>query len=197
MAQEEARSLRHAAIGGEHLILGISDQDASLFNVRLDALRNLVIELFGKGSELSPASMPFTSTATRSLELAVEEAVVRGHQHVQPAHLLLALLREDERARAVVEALGRPVGEVIDLAEAASARPPSRVPENIFDALREGHPVTVSLGDGLPVGDLGNPRSDGRVLLAMLAANGRAAKLLREHGLDESAVRRLHPDLDA
>jgi hypothetical protein len=51
----------------------------------------------------------------------------------------------------------------------------------------------VALGRDL-IGDLGNPRVDGRILAAMLAMDGRSAALLREHGLDEAAVRdRLGP----
>ncbi len=40
-----------------------------------------------------------------------------------------------------------------------------------------------------PVGDLGHPRTDARLLLAVLAAGGRAAALLRQAGVDEAAVR--------
>lgn len=192
-AQEEARALQHEAIGGEHLILGISEQDPILFNVRIDALRNQVIDLFGRGNAPLVSTMPFTPTATRSLELAVEEALSRGHERVRPAHLLVALLREDEHARAVVQASGRSVEAVVDLAEAASGRSPTRAPQDVHQAPRQGYPVTVSLGDGLPVGDLGHPRTDARILRAMLAADGKAAKLLRKHGVDEATVRQLHP----
>ena len=46
------------------------------------------------------------------------------------------------------------------------------------------------LGDReLPIGDLGHPRVDARLLLAILGQGGRSAELLREHGLDEAAVR--------
>ena len=41
----------------------------------------------------------------------------------------------------------------------------------------------------LPIGDLGHRRVDARLLLAMLAKGGHSAELLREHGLDEAAVR--------
>ena len=51
----------------------------------------------------------------------------------------------------------------------------------------------VALGGGLPIGDLGNPSTDAGVLLAMLVAGGRAARLLRAHGIDEQAVRTLDP----
>jgi hypothetical protein len=57
-------------------------------------------------------------------------------------------------------------------------------------ALRHGGAVAVWLGDReLPIGDLGHPRVDGRLLLAMLAKGGGGAALLRERGLDEATVR--------
>lgn len=56
--------------------------------------------------------------------------------------------------------------------------------------IAEGGPVPVWLGDHeLPIGDLGHPRVDAKVLLAMLAKGGGGAALLRQHGLDEGAVR--------
>ena len=57
--------------------------------------------------------------------------------------------------------------------------------------MRDGGPVPVWLGDReLPIGDLGHPRVDARLLLAMLGLRTDAsAELLREHGLDEAAVR--------
>jgi ATP-dependent Clp protease ATP-binding subunit ClpA len=159
-AQEEARALRHAAIGGEHLVLGIGNGDPVLLN----------------------------------LGLAAEEATYRGQGTVRPAHLLLVLLRVDDRARSVVEALGRPLDEVRERAKAACERPPTRVPTDVHQALHEGHPVAVTLGDALEIGYLGNPRTDARLLLAMLVANGRAAELLRDHGLDDDVIGRLTPD---
>ena len=66
-------------------------------------------------------------------------------------------------------------------------------PPRRFDldrAVRDGGPVTVWLGDReLPIGDLGHPRVDARLLLAMLGLGGASADVLREHGLDEAAVR--------
>src|SRR5215207_416667 len=195
-AQEEARALRHPAIGGEHLVLCIAKQAPAVINLGLGGLREQVIALAGTGQAPSAGQMPFTATAKKVLELATDQAAFRGQQDtVRPAHLLLVLLRVDERARAVVEALGRPLAEVRERAEAASRRPFSRAPADVHQALRDGFPVAVTLGYGLPIGDLGHPRTDARVLLAMLAAEGQAAKLLRDHGVDEDAIRGLTPGL--
>lgn len=193
-AQEEGRALRHAAIGGEHLLLGIIKEDPVPLNLRLGAVREHVIARFGIGPAPSPEQMPFTATATKALELAVKEATYRGQDTVRPAHLLLGLLRVDDRARSVVETLGRPLDEIRERAETACAQPPARAPTDVDQALREGHSVAVTLGDALEIGDLGTARTDARVLLAMLAANGRAAELLRNHGVDEDVIRRLTPN---
>ncbi len=192
-AHEAARELGHTAIGGEHLLVGVSVQDGALLNVRVDALRSQVVELFGTGDGSTGAGMAFTPSAKASLELAAEEAADHGHGTVRPAHLLLALLRTDERARTVAEALGRPLSEIYRIVQARAAKIPSlALPTD--DALRMGHPVTVTLGDELPVGALGNRRADARVLAAMLVADGPAAKLLRAHGVEEGALKALRSD---
>jgi ATP-dependent Clp protease ATP-binding subunit ClpA len=193
-AQVEARALRHRAIGGEHLLLGVAKSDPILLEVGAGDVREQVIGLFGTGQTPSAGQMPFTNTATKALELAVDEAGSHGQDAVRPAHVLLALLRVDEHARTVVQALGHRLVDVRERANAASHRPVSRAPADLHQALREGFAVAVTLGDDLPLGDLGNPRTDARVLLAMLLADGRAARLLRDHGVDEDAVRRLAPD---
>jgi ATP-dependent Clp protease ATP-binding subunit ClpA len=192
-AQEEARALRHPAIGGEHLLLGLADAAPAVAVHGLGAVREQVLALFGTGEAPSPAQLPFTATATEVLEGAAEEAAERGHETVRPADLLLALLRVDDRTRSIIQALGLRLDEVTARAEAASEQGFPRAPGDVHQALGEGFAVEVTLGDRLPVGDLGNPRTDARVLLALLAANGRAAELLRDHGVDEDAIRGLGP----
>ncbi len=49
----------------------------------------------------------------------------------------------------------------------------------------------MTLGDRPPVGDLGNRNTDARLFLAILAANGPVAELLRERGRDEAVVEKL------
>ena len=148
-AQEEARALRHAAIGTEHLVLGITKADPVPLNLGLGTVREHIIARFGTGQTPSPEQMPFTATAKNALELAVEEAAYRGQEAVRPAHLLLVLLRVDDRARSIVEALGRPLEKVCERAEAACEQPPTRAPTDVHQALREGYPVAVTLGDAV------------------------------------------------
>ncbi len=46
----------------------------------------------------------------------------------------------------------------------------------------------VTLGNGQPIGDIGNRRTDTRLLEAILMPDGPAARLLRRHGIDKSAL---------
>ncbi len=61
----------------------------------------------------------------------------------------------------------------------------------IRQTLASGDPVPVWIGEAprFPTGDLGHPRTDGRLLLAVLAADKKAAQFLKSFGVDEAAVR--------
>jgi ATP-dependent Clp protease ATP-binding subunit ClpA len=129
-AQEEARGLGHQHIGAEHLLLGVVRAEDAILPAGVDDIRART----GRGPGGPSGQIRFTAGAKGTLERGLHEALTLGHDHIAPAHLLLALA------------------------------------------------------------DLGNPRVDARLLLAMLAKDGRAAALLRDHGLDEAAVRdRLSP----
>ena len=193
VAQEEARRVEREAIGSEHVLIGVGVSDASLIGMAPSDLRALVDSMFGRGSAPSPHPMPFTPEAQRALERSVEEAAYLGHDAVRPAHVLLALLANDRRIHKVFAALERDVGEVSRLATAAAQRTPA-TPSDPLESLSLGHPVMVTLGDGHPIGDLGNRRADTRLLKAILAAGGPAAHLLRRHGIDESALEALRDD---
>ncbi len=56
--------------------------------------------------------------------------------------------------------------------------------------LRNGRPVAVALGaDAQPLGDLGDPRVDARLLELMLVGDTAAGRLLRDRGIDEARLR--------
>jgi ATP-dependent Clp protease ATP-binding subunit ClpA len=79
----------------------------------------------GRGAAAGGGHIRFTPRAKKSLELALREAVARGDRHIGVEHLVLALLRGDDRVSlAVFERLGvapRNVREIVlaDLREAA------------------------------------------------------------------------------
>jgi hypothetical protein len=207
-AQEEARGLGHRHIGAEHLLLGVVRVEDAILPAGLDDIRARI----GKGPGTWSGQIPFTAGARGTLARSMDEAIAVGHTHVAPAHLLLGLAEEPEailaagatteriRAAAMRRLAASPPAAPMQPRPPASAPPdgPWRPPPDRFDldaTIAEGGPVPVWLGaNELPIGDLGHPRVDSRLLLAMLAKDGRAAALLREHGLDEAAVRdRLGP----
>jgi ATP-dependent Clp protease ATP-binding subunit ClpC len=187
-AHEEARELRHRDIGVEHLLLGVARVAPPLLGERPTELREAIRRQRPPEVEQPSEWLRFSRKAHGSLQLAEEEVVYQGHKHGGPAHLVLGMLN------AAADAVRPLVAEVEQLRARAlemAGLPQIVRPEDVEGALRAGHAVQVILGEGLPIGDVGNRRADARVLLAMLAANGQLGRLLREHGLEESVVRPL------
>jgi ATP-dependent Clp protease ATP-binding subunit ClpC len=187
VAQEEAHLMQHAHIGTEHLLVGLArgEEDAAAmlhrFGLSGDSARAEVVQLVGMGEHTERGGLPFTPAAKDALEQAVGEAMRLGHEHADSAHLLLAILRQpDAIARRMLLSAGAAPRDVRnELVERLTARPSD-----------PGAPVGVSL-DEAPIGDLGNPRVDGRLLLEILDRRGAVAAWLRERGIDEESVRRM------
>ncbi|MBU1672548.1 MAG: ATP-dependent Clp protease ATP-binding subunit [Actinobacteria bacterium] len=109
LAQEEARKLNHNYIGTEHLLLGLIQESDGVaakaletFQVNLDAVRNQVVEVIGRGSSLPSGHIPFTPRAKKVLELSLREALQLGHNYIGTEHILLGLIREGEGVAAKV-----------------------------------------------------------------------------------------------
>ena len=179
-AQEEARAMRSGEIGSGHLLLGVLRVLPVLAPVSADDVRAAL----GAGDADPGAPWPFTDAAKRVLESASREPFRLGHAQVAPGHLLLALAADPE----AVALSGLDPARLRDEALRHLVHPPERF--DLERALRDGSAVPVWLGDrDFPIGDLGHPRVDARLLLAILGKDGRSAELLREHGVDETAVR--------
>jgi hypothetical protein len=58
-----------------------------------------------------------------------------------------------------------------------------------------GDPIMVSLNER-PLGDLGNPRADARLLLVLALRDKRVAAWRRERGVEEAAIRAEFGELD-
>jgi ATP-dependent Clp protease ATP-binding subunit ClpC len=102
-AQEEARDLRHASIGTEHLLMGlilendgVAAQALGALGVTVDVVREKVVELAGPNHNPSPGSPPFTDRAKKVLEFSLREALQLGHSYIGTEHLLLGLVREGD-----------------------------------------------------------------------------------------------------
>ena len=107
MAQHEALNLGRTYVGTEHLLLGVmSDPGAAanvLHGITLDAVRNEIISILGKGTEDTHGKqMVYTPRTRKVLEQAVREANDLKQNAASVEHILLALMREREGVAAHV-----------------------------------------------------------------------------------------------
>ena len=135
LAREEAGTLGHDYIGTEHILLGLLREGEGVaaraleaMGVSLEAARQHVEEIIGRGQQVPSGRMPFTPRARRVLELALREALQLGHNHIGPEHVLLGLIREgDGVAAQVLVRLGADLNQtrqqVIKLLRSASNLP--------------------------------------------------------------------------
>src|SRR5215472_106218 len=108
-AQEEARMLNHNYIGTEHILLGLIHESDGVaakalesLGIRLDAVRQQVEEIIGRGPQAPSAHIPFTPRAKKALELSLRESLQLGHNYIGTEHILLGLIREGDGVAAKV-----------------------------------------------------------------------------------------------
>jgi Clp amino terminal domain, pathogenicity island component/UvrB/uvrC motif len=109
LALEEARMLNHDSIGTEHILLGllrggegIAAQALESLGIDLEAVRQQVVEITGRGEQAPPEHIPFTGRAKKVLELSLREAMQLGHNYIGTEHILLGLIREDDGVAAQI-----------------------------------------------------------------------------------------------
>jgi ATP-dependent Clp protease ATP-binding subunit ClpA len=190
-ARDEARLMRHAHIGTEHLLVGLArgeDDTAAILHrhgLTGERARAEVVRMVGMGDDGERGQLAFTPAAHDALQQTLNEAMRLGHERVDAGHLLLAILRQpDALARRILLGAGAAPRDVrAELIRRLSERP-STV------ARDPGGAVMVRLDEAV-VGDLGHPGVDGRLLLEILERHGAVAAWLRERGVDEASVRRM------
>jgi ATP-dependent Clp protease ATP-binding subunit ClpC len=103
LAQDEARALGHNYVGTEHVLLGLLREEEGLgarvlvsLGISLDAVRDEVARIVGRGDDVQTGQIPFTPRAKRVLELSLREALHLGHTYIGTEHLLLGLAAERE-----------------------------------------------------------------------------------------------------
>src|SRR5699024_1808309 len=106
-AQREAAQLGRTYVGTEHLLLGVlSDPGAAsvvLKGITLDAARQEIIQILGRGDDDSPVrTMVYTPRTKKVLEQSVREARELKQNYVGTEHILRALRREREGVAAHV-----------------------------------------------------------------------------------------------
>jgi ATP-dependent Clp protease ATP-binding subunit ClpC len=101
LAQNEARDLGHNYIGTEHILLALIDEGEGVAakaleaqGIGLDAARQRVEEIIGRGQGASEGHIPFTPRAKKVLELSLREALQLGHHYIGTEHILLGVLSE-------------------------------------------------------------------------------------------------------
>jgi len=120
LAQDEARMLNHNYIGTEHILLGlIHERDGvgakalESLGISLDAVRQQVEEIIGRGQQAPSGHIPFTRRAKKVLELSLRESLQLGHDYIGTEHILLGLLREGKGVAAqVLVKLGADLNQV-------------------------------------------------------------------------------------
>ena len=176
LAQEEARLMRHGHVGTEHLLVALARVDDDVATPMLadhgltaEKARAEVVAIIGVGNAEPGGQLPFTPAAHDALEATLRESLELGHDRVQPAHLLLGVLRQrDGVARRVLAGAG--------------AHPTES---------REEVERRLAAVSGSTPGELRSPFADGELLMQVLARDGAVAAWLRERGVDEQAVRRM------
>ncbi len=144
LAQDEAGLLNHNYIGTEHILLGLLHEGHGIAarvlesaGISLDAVRQQVEEIIGRGRQAPPEGhIPFTPRAKNVLELSLSEAMLLGHTYIGTEHILLGLIREGEGVAAQIL-----VGMGLDLNDARQR----------VTALLTGR--ASALADSPPVGD--------------------------------------------
>jgi ATP-dependent Clp protease ATP-binding subunit ClpC len=175
LAQEEARLMRHGHIGTEHLLVGLARVGDDVATPMLadhgltpEKTRAEVVAIIGVGNVEPGGQLPFTPAAHDALEATLRESLELGHDRVEPAHLLLGVLRQrDSVARRVL---------------AGAGAHPTESREEVERRLAE------TTGETIP---RRSPLADGELLLQILERGGAVAAWLRERGVDEQAVRRM------
>jgi ATP-dependent Clp protease ATP-binding subunit ClpC len=139
-AQEEARMLDHSYIGTEHILLGLISEGEGVgaralesLGLSLDAVRQQVEEIIGRGQQAPTGHIPFTPRAKKVLELSLREALQLGHNYIGTEHILLGLISEgDGVAAQVLVRLGADLNrvrqQVIELLAGHQAKEPVPAP---------------------------------------------------------------------
>jgi len=109
LAQEEARLLNHNYIGTEHILLGLIREGEGVaakalesLGISLEAVRQEVEKIIGRGQQAPSGHVPFTPRAKKVLELSLREAHALGHNYIGTEHILLGLIREGSGVAAQV-----------------------------------------------------------------------------------------------
>ena len=122
-ARERAVEHRHWYVGTEHLLVGLLAQPdgrlADVTGLTADEAMQAALEIVGEGTAGVARPPALTARATKVMQIAEREARHSGDDTVQPAHVLLALVREGRGVAAQV--LEERAGGLAKVRDAASS----------------------------------------------------------------------------
>lgn len=108
-AGSEARDLRHASVGTEHVLLGlfhardgIAAQALNQLGLDEETVRSDVIAIVGVGEREPTGNIAFSQHAKKVLELSLREAWQLGHDQIGAEHILLAIQRVSASGAATI-----------------------------------------------------------------------------------------------
>jgi ATP-dependent Clp protease ATP-binding subunit ClpC len=147
LAQDEARRLNHDYIGTEHILLGLIHEGEGVaakalesLGISLNAVRQEVEQIIGRGQQAHSGHIPFTPRAKKVMELSLRESLQLGHNYIGTEHILLGLIREgDGVAAKVLVKLGA------DL---------NRVRQQVIELISGQQPDRKLPQEGVPVADV-------------------------------------------
>nr|BAL58290.1 ATPase [uncultured Chloroflexota bacterium] len=113
LAHQEAERYRHSAIGTEHLLLGLIEEEGGvasrvLRELGLDPLRvrEMVMRVVGEGQSSGSGRLELAYETQQALEYAMDEARRMGHHYIGTEHLLLGMVRAEGKGMEVLRRLG-------------------------------------------------------------------------------------------
>jgi ATP-dependent Clp protease ATP-binding subunit ClpC len=206
LAQEEARMLNHNYIGTEHILLGFLHEGEGVaakalesLRISLEAVRQQVEEIIGRGQQAPFEHIPFTPRAKKVFELSLREALQLGHNYIGTEHILLGLIREGEGVAAEVLVrlgadLNRTRQQVIQVLyalgkEPAAAVAPSKTAPSTSLVLDQfGRNLTAAAREGKLDPVIGREAEMARVMQVLLLRVRNSALLVGERGVGRTAV---------
>src|SRR6201984_2161906 len=207
LAQEEARMLKHGYVGTEHILLGLIHEGEGVaaktlesLGISLDAVRQQVEEIIGRGQQPPSGHIPFTPRHKKVLELALRESLQLGHNYIGTEHILLGLIREgDGVAAQVLVKLGADLNrvrqQVIQLLHgyqgkepAASGGPAEGTPSTSLVLDQFGRNLTQAAREGKLDPVIGREQEIERLMQGLSKRTHNNPVLVGEPGVGKTAV---------
>lgn len=98
LACDEANSSHQPAIGTEHLLIALANDDSGIainvlraFDLDQSVIRSEVERRFPGAVHPGSPNLPLTTDSKRVIEFAIREAIALSHEHLGTEHLLMGV----------------------------------------------------------------------------------------------------------